>query len=494
MITKNLKEYVEIFCKNDTESVINSIPNKKSYTWLSDNIPLFDCPNEKIVETYYFRWWVYRKHIKQTDDGYIVTELLPDVAHSSKHNAVSLAAPQHILEGRWLKNKKIIKDYIKFWYEDTSRIHYNVWLCTAVNEYVDVTLDYDFVNELLPKMKTFYLYLEKIHRHKSGLFWCKDDPDDGGEYSISGNGLRPSINAIMFGEAYSISMLSLKVGDNASAKLFKEKAMKIKELTERYLWDHHDNFFKNIPLLSIVDEVAQWDFTKMNQNKIVKEIYGFMPWLFSLPDSSKNIAWKELFDSKGFYAPFGPTSAEQRHPLFMKNRIKRCQWDGSSWPFATSLVLSAMAKMLREYNNPAVKNEDFYDMLCIYTNSHKRILPYGEMIPWIGESLHPQSGIWLSRAIALEGKDSTIQDLNEAVVRGKDYNHSMYCNIIIRDLLGISFSGNKGIIANPIIPKDWDWFCLENLYVGNDKYTIMFDRKGDHFNRGKGLKILKNIN
>ena len=43
-----------------------------------DKIPLFECPDEDIERTYYFRWWTYRKHFRKTSVGWVVTEFLPD--------------------------------------------------------------------------------------------------------------------------------------------------------------------------------------------------------------------------------------------------------------------------------------------------------------------------------------------------------------------------------------------------------------------------------
>jgi hypothetical protein len=48
----------------------------------------------------------------------------------------------------------------------------------------------------------------------------------------------------------------------------------------------------------------------------VRELRGYTPWYFNLPEPGKGceVAWKQLMDPKGFYAPYGPTTAEQRRP------------------------------------------------------------------------------------------------------------------------------------------------------------------------------------
>ena len=77
-----LKYYVDLFNKNDEECYGNAIDNAHAYEWLRDEIPLFFCPDKVIEQAYYFRWWTFRKHVRSTEEGYIITEFLPKVPWS----------------------------------------------------------------------------------------------------------------------------------------------------------------------------------------------------------------------------------------------------------------------------------------------------------------------------------------------------------------------------------------------------------------------------
>ena len=93
-----------------------------------DNIPLLDCPDKDIEETYYFRWWTFRKHIKQTPDGFVITEFLPTVGWAGKHNTISCAAGHHLHEGRWLHDPKYLDDYSTFWFRKGGAVRsYSFW-------------------------------------------------------------------------------------------------------------------------------------------------------------------------------------------------------------------------------------------------------------------------------------------------------------------------------------------------------------------------------
>lgn len=75
-----------------------------------------------------------------------------------------------------------------------------------------------------------------------------------------------------------------------------------------------------------------------------RELLGYIPWFYNIPPDNYSIAWKQLFDSKGFEAAYGPTTVEQRCPDFkISYEGHECQWNGPSWPYLTSMTLAAMA-------------------------------------------------------------------------------------------------------------------------------------------------------
>ena len=82
LVASSFKHYVDHFNRDDEELYAQHIPNDRAWEFLAKNIPLFECPDKDIERTYYFRWWTYRKHIKQTPDGFVITEFLPKVGWS----------------------------------------------------------------------------------------------------------------------------------------------------------------------------------------------------------------------------------------------------------------------------------------------------------------------------------------------------------------------------------------------------------------------------
>ena len=72
------------------------------------------------------------------------------------------------------------------------------------------------------------------------------------------------------------------------------------------------------------------------------------------------------------------------------------------------------------------------------------------------------------------------------VERGKDYNHSSFCDLVLNDLLGIKPKLNNTIEINPLIPDNWKWFAVKNINYQGKKIDIVWDENGKKFGLGKG--------
>jgi len=110
------KHHVDFFNGMEPENIVNHVSNAQSWDWMRDNVPFFECPDQGFEQIYYFRWWTFRKHLKETADGFVFTEFLDRVGHSGRHNTISCALGHHIYEGTWLHDSRYIDDYARFWY------------------------------------------------------------------------------------------------------------------------------------------------------------------------------------------------------------------------------------------------------------------------------------------------------------------------------------------------------------------------------------------
>jgi hypothetical protein len=493
---QDFKTYIQEFNKNDIELYSQYFPNSQAEEFLKDNIPYFNCPDKELERTYYFRWWTFRKHIKNTEDGFVITEFLPDVPWAGKHNTINCPAGHHFYEGRWLRNQNYLEDYANFWFKGEGSLRsYSFWTANSILAFASVHQNKKLVTELLPLFDKNYKEWEKEKLCDDGLFWQFDNRD-GMEVSIGGSGKRATINSYMLGDAMAIAEIAKMVGTKTLAEEYSQKELKLKKLLLSKLWDPNAQFFKTLPLTSeefakLSDKRYSDTFSIRNKDSLslvdVRELHGYTPWYFSIPEDKHSIAWKFLLSKEGFKAPYGPTTAEQKHPGFkVVYEGHACQWNGPSWPFATSVTLKAMGNLLRDYNQSVISKTDFMNQLLIYSNSHRRINEHGEKVCWIDENLNPFTGDWISRTM-LKARG------HEPEERGKDYNHSEFCDIIISDLIGIQPSMGNTLTVNPLIPDDyWDWFCLDHVKYHDKNITIIWDKDGQKYKEGQGFSIFVN--
>jgi hypothetical protein len=431
---------------------------------MKENIPFFECPDKSFEQIYYFRWWTFRKHLKHTPDGFVFTEFLDKVGHSGKYNTISCALGHHIYEGMWLRDKRYIDEYARFWYtgnEGNLQPHfhkYSNWGTWALYRRYLVNQDKAFIVSLLDAFMHDFEMWTTEQGLDNGLYW-QYDVRDGMEESISGSrrdkNFRPPLNSYMYANALAISKVAKMAGKGNISKEYARKAEKLRALIHELTWDKEAEFFKvRHPNGMLAD---------------VREEIGFIPWYFNLPKSGYERAWLQFINPKGFKAPMGITTAERRHPQFRSHGVGTCEWDGAVWPYATSQTLVALANVLRNYEQSIVSKADYFDALLTYAKSHRY---RGK--PYIGEYLDEINGQWLK-------PDSD---------RSRYYNHSTFCDLIITGLVGLVPQENDTLIVEPLIPAEtWDWFCLDNVPYHGRTLTILWDQTGHKYKKGKGLHV-----
>jgi len=462
--------YVTRFNAMEDENVTNYISNAASWDWLQKEIPVFECPDREVEEMYYFRWWSFRKHLVKTPGGFVITEFLTPVSHAGVYDTISCAAGFHIAEGRWLHDQNYLDDYISFWLrgnhgQPQPHFHkYSSWFAAAVYDRYLVNRDKKFVTGLLHDLVADYHAWGRersLRGDDSAPYW-QYDVRDGMEESISGSrtnkNIRPTINSYMFGNAVAIADIARLGGETRVAKEFDTKAADLKHYTTESMWNPDAAFFEV--------SVENKGFSG------AREEIGFIPWMFELPDNdvAYSAAWKQLTDPRGFSTPYGITTAERRSPQFRSHGYGHCEWDGAVWPFATSQTLDALAKVLRDYQQPFVTGRDYYDAFLTYVHSQ-----HADGKPYIGEYLDETTGQWI----------------NGANGRSRYYNHSTFADLLITGVVGLVPRADNAVEVWPLLPEDtWNWFCLDGVKYHGHTLAIFWDHDGSRYHRGKGLTVL----
>ncbi|HEX6960864.1 MAG TPA: glycosyl hydrolase family 65 protein, partial [Lacipirellula sp.] len=459
--------YVDKYNAADEEAVVNLVPNRDVWAWIVAQAPLLDCPSGLLEEIYYFRWWTYRKHFRETPDGVVMTEFILPVSHAGPHNTISCALGHQLTEGRWLRDGRWLDDYATFWFRSgpdggrAAHFHkFSSWAAAALYERYLVTGDASLLVDLLPNLAADYRAWEAERQRDDGLFW-QYDVADGMEESISGGrrekNVRPTINSYMAANARAIANIARLAGNASLEAEFRAKHEELKTKLLQTLWDLDAAFFKVRKQSGDLSDA--------------REAIGFIPWMFDLAEPAHAEAWMQITDPQGFWAPRGLTTAERRHPEFRTHGTGTCEWDGAVWPFATSQTLTGLANVLRDKPQPYVTRRHYFEQLLSYARAHEL-----DGKAYIGEYHDEITGEWLIKG--------------EKAERSRYYNHSTFNDLVISGLVGIVPRADEVLVIDPLLPEDaWDWFCLDGVPYHGRTVTVAWDRDGSRYQRGTGLAV-----
>ena len=462
----------------------------RDFDWYANNIPFFDCPDAEITKTYYYRWELVTRHIcyGSPNSGYSFTEFANRPFWSGRYGAISCPSGHQLYEVRWLRDPTYARDYLRYWFRTPGAQprNYSSWLADSTWAVQRVHPDNEFTADLLPDLVENYdAWKRRQWVPEMGLFWQLGH-DDGMEFDINarqtndilrgGQALRPSFNAYMWADASALGRIAELRGDDALASRFEGEAAGIKQELHEHLWDADRSFFfpmSNQEHVKDGQTVKRHTLTYQSGeyagNPHGRELHGYVPWAFGMPEPGYEAAWKFLMDPDYFYSQHGPTTVERNDPMFLL-KDSCCWWSGQSWPFATTQTLKAMANVLQDYGQNYVTRDDYTRLLHNYAVSQRK-----DDKPYIAEALNPFTGSW-------DGHDMTD--------RSEHYFHSGFVDLVITGLVGLRPGDGDTVIVDPLAPKEWDYFALDDVPYQGHLLAILWDKTGDNYGHGPGLHVL----
>jgi hypothetical protein len=456
--------------------------------WYKANIPFLEVPDRELQDVYYYRWSTYKRHLRYTDraNGYVITEFHNPPGYSAPLGGIVAAAGHHIAEGRWLRDRRPVDDYLRYWLqgpgagpkpkedflnEDTDdwAHQYAFWAASAAYQRYLVTGDRAEVVALLPDLVRQYDKWAPQFTPRLGLYWSvpvwdameftassyETDPAD--PYH-GGHGYRPTMNAYQYGDAQAIAAIARLAGNSGLAADFAGRATSLRDALHRWLWDPSRKFFYH---------KARADLDPAERLVSAREEIGFVPWMFDMATPADDEAWASFVDPAGFASPYGPPTVERRSSWYMHEALSGCcRWNGPSWPFATSQTLTGLANLLNTRAQSYVDADDYYAALRTYA-----LTQYRNGVPYVAEAHHPSENRWLYDSFG----------------HSEHYNHSTFTDLVINGLVGLR--PGDPLVVNPLVPRTWDYFALENVPYRGHNVTVLWDRTGARYNRGAGLRV-----
>lgn len=460
--------------------------DNRDWPWYRANIPFLESPDSAIDATYYYRWELVTKHLTygSPQTGYTFTEFIDRPFWSGAYGAISCPLGHQFYELRWLRDRRIVHDFARYWFETPGAQprSYSNWYGDAMWGVYLAWADPSFLRAVLPWIERQYAgWVAERFDPAHGMFrW--DGLHDGMEQNINSRqtadpdagaeGYRPTLNSYMYADALAISRAAALFGDTAKARDYASRAAAIKRRVQEELWDAKRQFFlhqfAHDEQGGIVAKTRTYETGKYAGNPHGRELLGYVPWQFNLPDPGYEVAWRYLMDTAYFRAPYGPTTAERRDPLFLVSP-RCCYWSGNSWPFATTQTLVAMANLLNNYQQRVVTAADWFALFRTYTRTQRK-----DGRPYIAEAANPDNGSW-------EGHDT--------FDHSEHYFHSAYADLVITGLAGLRPRPDSLLEVNPLVPREWAYFALDDVPYHGRRVSIIWDRDGTRYKRGRGLML-----
>ena len=481
--------------------------------WYEENIPFLEIDDAAIQDTYYYRWKLFRSHLRQIgaqsgDRGVLtVTEFLPDVSWA-RHPDTDLndSSAFHIREGRWLRNPAIIASLIDHLYAGGGNDrHFSEWVAAATLDFVRVTGDAAPALRNLPAMRQTWELWDDHRDFSRNLYWI-EPLLDATEYTVGsidasgagfsehpstdqnrngftqGYAFRPSINSYQYANALAISNFAGRAGQPEVARSFQERAQQLQRAVLNQLWNPELKHFTDVYQRS-TPTVKAGDFIRG------RELVGYTPWMFGLVpipagtfSTNYNTAWQHLLQPTQLAGAHGLRTVEPSYPRYLTQYRfdaamgrPECQWNGPSWPFQTSQTLTGLANLLQQApGSTAVTSDTYVTLLRQYTAQHR--LTNGALD--IQEDYNPDTGLPIV-----------------GLLRSHHYNHSTYNDLILSGLVGIQPRDDDTLQLTPLLPlangsrTHLNYFALQSVRYHDRDLTIRYDADGSRYGKGRGLTV-----
>ncbi|HCW07359.1 MAG TPA: glycogen debranching protein [Cytophagales bacterium] len=481
--------YTALFsCQEENRFKIDHHQLAKEYynedaEWYVKNIPFFECSDKIIQDVYYYRWELFKAHIRNVGvNEYVITEFIDHVPWDREpYCTINAASMHHIYEGRWLKDQCYMDGYINYlFYKGGNDRRYSESIADATYARHLVNGDKKFIVDQLDSMIAIQNRWADHYDSAKNLYYIPAMPD-ATEYNIAavdasggkggfegGEAFRPTINSYMFSNALAISKIAALAGREKTSKQYQAQADQLKNNIQNYLWN--DDLVHFTDRYKVNNQfVKYWEFIRG------RELAGFAPWYFNLPDDQPKYhqAWKHLKDTSQLLGKFGFRTNEPSYQYYFKqlawfNGKRSSQWNGPSWPYQTSQALTGMANFIQHYDQSILTPSDYVNSLRLFARQH--LLPAGTIN--LVENYDPNFGGPIVHEYWSD-----------------HYLHSTFNNLVISGLCGIQPSEGDSLDINQIIDSSIKYYCLSGLsYHGHD-ITVLYDDSGEKYKIGKGVKV-----
>jgi glycogen debranching enzyme len=300
-------------------------------TFLRENIPFIDIPDQLIQDVYYYRWTSTQRNLRYiiAGTGFISTEFVQPVGYAQAFGTIVAAAGHQLDESKWLRSQFYAQDYIEVYNRGPANsTQYTEWIAYVTNQRALITGDSAFLASQLDDMVRAFEEWNKVFDSTAGLYYYQPvwdaqelslpgfivDPNaEHGDLQKDGpDTYRPSHNAYMAANARAIASAARVAGNAEVEAKYTGIAEDVEGAFYDRMWAPEQKFFMDII------RPDNPDLTPLTGRQEV----GFYPYRFGigLSEEYAQPAVDTLFDPDGFLTEFGPPTLEVRDPWYKPDK------------------------------------------------------------------------------------------------------------------------------------------------------------------------------
>jgi hypothetical protein len=463
-------------------------------SWFDESVPLFECSDPWLTKLWYHRWYVVRKNHMNPRVGLVQEDSFSEGRWNSEWYTASITyGAGHVLrELRWLRDPRYAQNYFRgfarnhradglyrsFYVDGIARPEgdegkYTDWITASLWDMHQVHPDAAFLREALPALEKNVAYWQTHDLDGDGLLHVDDHWWTGMEWQPSffyKNGYRLGerrdgrdvqnpvkrldLTSYQYANVRALANVQRLLGNEDAARKSDALAAHLRDGVLARMWDASTEFFYD--LLPGTDEKIT----------TAKTVAAFYPFYAGLPDADHASAWRALIDPVLFWTPHPLASTAQDSPAYSQeptlngDRLTGCYWNGPTWPHATSLVVSGLARTLRAYGPEAPGFDARKTLLNLVTSFGRAQFEEGDFArPHTGEFYHGETARWLTGE--------------------RDYHHSTWADLIIGDLIGLVPRDDDTLEVCPLLPSGseggWPYFCVQDVPYRGRLLTLVWD-------------------
>ncbi len=482
--------------------------------WFDENTPLFDCSDPWLTKLWYHRWHVVKKNHSNPQVGLTLEDTFSQGRWNEKGVSATIThGAGHVLrETRWLRDPRWAQNYFRgfarnqradglfrSWFvdgvvrPDGDEGKYADWITAGVWDVHLVHPDEDFLAEALPALEKNVSYWQTHSRDNDGLLAADVTDCPLGERrdasDVENHVKRLDLTSYQYANARALARVHALLGNRNAAADADALADTIKAALAQKSWDDETGFFYDVPPESDDETASLADLLHETDEKIktAKTIAAFYPFYTGAGDADQaRLAWPHLINPGEFWTAHPPASTSADSPAFSEEGEMRGRpltgyyGNGPTWPHASSLVISGLARSLREHGDAAFPAGRETLMALINSFGRAQFEESDFDRPRTGAFYRGDTGKW--------------------VTDERDCNHSTWADLILTAVIGLVPRDDETLELHPLLPPigkgGWSHFCVQNVPYRGRLLTIVWDdldAPGDAYDDGeKGLTLYVN--